>query len=96
MGSGLLGLGRGEIEPEWKEEGIEPVLAMAEKSLAKRGDHRPLPIVHIVYGRLSGPGEEAVWHDVRACWTSSTEKRAAPAAEARGGGIGSMEPSVML
>jgi hypothetical protein len=23
-------------------------LAMAEKSLAKRGDHRPLPIVHIV------------------------------------------------
>ena len=71
------------------------MLAMAEKSLAKRGDQRPLPIVHIVYGILSGPGEEEVWHDVRASWTSSTEKRAAPAAEARGGGIGRMEPSVM-
>ncbi len=72
------------------------MLAMAEKSLAKRGDQRPLPIVHIVYGILSGPGEEDVWHDVRACWTSSTMKRATPAAEARGVGIGRMEPSVMV
>ena len=89
---GAPGLRMGVMEPRKKCVGRQPVVAMAVKSLARRGAQMQLPIVHMVYGMPSGPGDEEDLQARRPALTSSGVKVESPAAKASEGGIGRMVP----